>query len=105
VNAGSAGALGVLIATGTATLGTSAIASGALASVVTVAATGVATTDVIQWNPNADISAVTGYAPVTGGGLIIYPYPTSGNVNFKVGNPTASSVTPGAVTLNWKVYR
>lgn len=95
----------VTIASGTATLGTSAIASGALASVVTVAATGVATTDVIQWNPNGDISAVTGYAPVTDGGLIIYPYPTSDNVNFKVGNPTASSITPGAITLNWRVIR
>lgn len=93
------------IASGTAVLGTSAIASTACASVVTVAATGVATTDVIQWTPNADISGVTGYAPATAGGLIIYPYPTAGNVNFKICNPTSGSITPGAVTLNWKVVR
>lgn len=93
------------IASGTATLGTSAIASGGCATVVTVTATGVATTDSITWTPNADITAVTGYAPVTTGGLAIYHWPTANNVNFKVCNPTASSITPGAVTLNWRVVR
>lgn len=91
------------IAIGTAKLGTAAIASGACASVVIVSATGVETTDVITFTPNADISAVTGYTP--GGGLSIYPYPTAGAVNFKVCNGTATSVTPGAVTLNWRVAR
>lgn len=94
-----------LIASGTAALGTAAIASGASAAVVTVAAPGVLATDTIIWTPNADISGVTGYSPVTGGGLIIYPYPTAGAVNFKVGNPTGASITPGAVTLNWRVNR
>lgn len=94
-----------LIASGTSAMGTSAITSGACATVVTTTATGTATTDVISWTPNADISAVTGYAPVTTGGVAIYPYPTANNVNWKVCNPTSSSVTPGAVTLNWKVYR
>lgn len=93
------------VASGTAALGTSEIASTACAAVVTVAATGVVTTDVITWTPNADISAVTGYAPVLTGGLTIYPYPTSGNVNWLACNPTASAVTPGAVTLNWRVVR
>lgn len=95
----------VEIAAGTAALGTSAISSGACATVVTSSATGVATTDVVSWSPNADISGVTGYAPVTTGALIIYPYPTANNVNFKVCNPTSSSITPGAVTLNWRVNR
>lgn len=94
-----------LIASGVAALGVAAIASGAAAAVVSVAAPGVLATDTIIWNPNADISAVTGYSPVAGGGLIIYPYPTAGFVNFKVGNPTAASITPGAVTLNWRVVR
>jgi hypothetical protein len=93
------------IASGTATLGTSAIASGACATVVTVAATGVATTDAIMWNPNASIKAVTGYVPATTGGLSIAAYPTSGNVNFDVCNWSSSSITPGAVTLNWRVAR
>lgn len=95
----------VALQSGTAALGTSTIASGACASAVTVSATGVATTDVIAWTPNADITAVTGYAPVTGGALIIYPYPTANNVNFKVCNPTGAPITPGAVTLNWRVAR
>lgn len=94
-----------LIASGTAALGTAAIASGASAAIVSVPAAGVLTTDVITWIPNADISGVTGYAPVTGGGLIIYPFPTAGAVNFKVGNPTGAAITPGAVTLNWRVTR
>jgi hypothetical protein len=106
VNTGSAGAVGVLLATGTAAMNTSAIASGACATVVTVAASGVATTDVIEVGFNGDPTAVTGYgASATGAVLTIYPYPSSGNVNLKVCNSTASSITPGALTLNWKVYR
>lgn len=93
------------IASGTASLGTSAIASGACATVVTVSATGVAATDTITWAPNASIKAVTGYAPSTSGGLSVVPYPTANNVNFDVCNFTASSVTPGAVTLNFRVVR
>ena len=62
-------------------------------------------TDVIQFTPDADITAVTGYAPVTTGGLAIYPYVTLDTVNFKVCNPTSAPITPGAVRLNWKVPR
>jgi hypothetical protein len=66
----------------------------------------VATTDVIEVGFNGDPTAVTGYgASATGAVLTIYPYPSSGNVNLKVCNSTASSITPGALTLNWKVYR
>jgi hypothetical protein len=97
--------LNVVVASGTASLGTSSISSGACATAVTVTATGVATTDVITFAPNADITAVTGYAPSTSGGLAVYPYPTANNVSFKVCNPTSSSITPGAVTLNWRVAR
>jgi len=93
------------VASGTATLNTAEIASTACATVVTETATGTATTDIITWTPNADIVAVTGYAPVTTGGLAIYPYPSSNNVNFKVCNPTNAAITPGAVTLNWRVIR
>ncbi len=90
---------------GTAALGTALIASDACATLVTVAATGALATDIITFTPNADIEIVTGYTSATTGGLSIYPYPTAGNVNFKVCNPTASSITPGAVTLNWRVAR
>jgi len=98
--------LGRVIGSGTAALGTSAISSGASATVVTVAATGVATTDVIDWGFNTNPNAVTGYsAASTTGCLVITAYPTAGNVNFVVSNPTAGSITPGALTLNWKVTR
>lgn len=93
------------IASGTSALGTSAIASGACASAVTTSATGVATTDAINASFNADPTAVTGYIPSTNGMLTIIGYPTSNNVNWKVCNNTAASVTPGAITINWRVTR
>jgi hypothetical protein len=37
--------------------------------------------------------------------LTIISYPTANNVNFKVCNNTSASVTPGAITLNWRVVR
>jgi hypothetical protein len=101
----AAGGLTTTIASGTAALGTSAIASAACATVVTVAATNVATTDVVMASFNSDPTAVTGYIPSTSGMLTIFGYPTSGNVNFKVCNNTGGSITPGAITLNWRVAR
>lgn len=82
------------------------IASGACNSANTTAtATGVASTDVIVWTPNADISAVTGYTPATTGGVIIYVFPTTNTVNFRVCNPTADPIDPGSITINWRVER
>lgn len=99
------GTLAVTIANGTSALGTSAIASGACASVVTTAATGTATTDVVSWGFNGDPTGVTGYAPSANGMLTIIAYPSANNVNFKVCNNLAASVTPGAITLNWRIVR
>lgn len=93
------------IAAGTSVLGTSAISSGACATVVTTTATNTATTDVINWGFNGDPTGVTGYAPSASGMLTIIAYPSANNVNYKVCNNTASSVTPGAITLNWQVTR
>lgn len=104
-NLSAAGGLTSTIASGTVALGTSAIGSAACATVVTVTATNVATTDVLGVSFNGDPTAVTGYVPLTSGMLVIIPYPTSGNVNFKVCNNTGGSITPGAITLNWRVAR
>lgn len=101
----TAATLAQTIASGTASLGTTSIAGNTCASAVTVAAVGVVTTDAISWTPNADISGITGYGVASTDGLIIFPYPTLGNVNFKVCNATASAITPGAVMLNWRVGR
>lgn len=94
-----------LIASGTSAMGTGAISSGTCATVVTTTATGTATTDTIIVTPNADPTGVTGYAVSATGSLYIQGYPTSGNVNFKVCNNTSGSLTPSALTLNWKVIR
>lgn len=101
----SAGGLTSTIASGTAALGTGSISSAACATVVTVTATNVATTDTLAASFNGDPTAVAGYIPATAGTLTIFTYPTSGNVNFKVCNSTASPITPGAITLNWRVVR
>lgn len=94
----------VLVASGTASMGTSAIASGASASLVTVSAPGVTTSNAIDWGFTVNPNTVTGYsAASTTGCLVITAYPTTDNVNFLVSNPTASSITPGALTINWWV--
>lgn len=101
----AAGGLTSTIASGTSAMGTGAITSATCATVVTTAATNTATTDVVSWGFNGDPTAVTGYVPLVAGMLTIIAYPTSGNVNFKVCNNTSGSVTPGAITLNWRVVR
>jgi hypothetical protein len=95
----------VTIASGTSALGTSSIGSGSCATVVTTTATGAASTDTIVVNPNASIKAVTGYAPSASGGLGITGYPTTNAVNWDVCNWSSGSITPGAITLNWRVVR
>nr|AUN37447.1 putative autotransporter protein [uncultured bacterium] len=93
------------IASGTSALGTSAISSGACATVVTTSATGTATTDTVLWGFNGDPTGVTGYQATTNGMLTIVAYPSANNVNFRVCNNTSASITPGAITLNWRVAR
>lgn len=104
-NLSASGGLTTTIASGTSALGTSAISSAACATAVTTSAPNTATTDVVMASFNGDPTAVTGYIPLTAGMLSIISYPTSGNVNFKVCNNTSSSITPGAITLNWRVVR
>ncbi len=99
------GTIPIRIASGTKALATSAIASAACSSAQTSTATGTATTDVVAASFNGDPTAVTGYVPLTAGMLTIIAYPTADTVNFKVCNNTASSITPGAITLNWIVTR
>ncbi len=93
------------IASGAKALATGAISSAACTSAQTDTATGTLTTDAIIASFNADPTAVTGYVPLTTGMLAIIVYPTTDTVNFKVCNNTSSSITPGAITLNWRVVR
>lgn len=95
----------VTVASGAKALATSSISSAACSAAQTATATGTLTTDVISATFNGDPTAVTGYVPLTAGGLTIYTYPTTDTVNFKVCNFTSGSITPGAITLNWRVAR
>ena len=95
----------ITIASGTSAMGTGAITSGTCATVVTTTATGAATTDNLIANPTVDPTGVTGYAVSATGSLYIQSYITSGNVNFKVCNNTSGSLTPSALTMQWRVIR
>lgn len=88
-----------VIASGTATFTTTAAATLTCQTTVTVAATGALTTDAIEI---AYASAPTG---TTDGLLILSKWVTAGNVNFARCNPTAGSITPTALVLNWRVIR
>lgn len=95
----------ITIASGTKALATSLIASGACSAAQTATATGTLTTDSIAASFNADPTGVTGYTPSTSGGLYIVAYPTADLANFKVCNNTSAGITPGAITLNFRVTR
>ncbi len=102
---GTGGTVSYTIASGAKTLNTTAVSSASCSTVQTDTATGAATTDAISANFNGDPTAVTGYVPLTTGMLTIFVYPTSNTINFKVCNNTSASITPGAVTINWRVVR
>ncbi len=104
-NLSASGGLTTTIASGAKALATGAISSAACTSAQTDTATNTATTDVVLASFNGDPTGVTGYVPLTAGMLTIIAYPTTGTVNFKVCNNTTSSITPGAITLNWRVVR
>lgn len=94
------------VASGSVALGTNAIASTACdTTAVGISASGVKSTDRLTVTANADISGVTGYVPSTNGILTVYTWPGTNTVNIKVCNSTSSSITPGAVTVNWGVSR
>lgn len=93
------------VASGTSALGTTLIASGACASAVTGTATNALTTDNLVADFSMDPTSTTGYSPSANGMLTIIKYVTANTANFKVCNNTASGVTPGAVTLQWRVVR
>jgi hypothetical protein len=93
------------IASGTTALATNAIASGNCATTQTVAAPGVLSTDAIISSFNANVTGITGYTASTNGTLRVDVWPSSNNINITVCNNTAASITPGSVTLNWRVVR
>lgn len=102
----TAGGVPIIVAKGNSIqMGTSAISSATCATAVTVSTPGVTTNDTLNASFSADPTGVTGYVPLTSGGLVIYPYLSANNVNFKVCNFTTGSITPGAIGLNFMVIR
>ncbi len=90
---------------GTQVLGTTLITSGGKSTVISTAVLGVLATDNIIADFNTDPSGVTGYAPSASGMLTIIKWCSAGHINFYQYNNTGSSITPGAMTLNYLVVR
>ena len=83
---------------GTSVLGSSPIASGSCATVVNTLAPGTVSTDTIAWSFAA--------APTSTDGLLSYPWFVAADaVNWKVCNPTAGTLTPSGLTVNWRVLK
>ena len=98
------------IAYGTWAAATSQINSAACSTTGSLTTTGgtianVATTDTIIANFNANPVSTVGYQPLATGMLTIVSWPTAGGVSFDVCNNTSGAITPGAITLNWRVVR
>ncbi len=92
------------ICSGTIALQTSAISSASHAE-TTATCTGAASTDTIQATFNGSPLAVTGFVPATAGMLGLIVWPTTNTINVSQVNNTVSSITPGAITLNYRVVR
>ena len=75
------------------------------ASATTATATGAATTDAVAVTYASDPTALTGYGGGTSGGITIRAWLTANTFNFKRCNETGSSITPGALNVNWRVTR
>lgn len=94
------------IANNTTAMPTTAVAANACdAAATTGTATGAATTDAAEVTYAADPTGVTGYGGGTAGGITIRVWITANTINFKRCNETGSSITPGALSLNWRIAR
>jgi hypothetical protein len=93
------------IASGTLALATAAIGSAACGTVQTATATGALATDAMLVTFSANVTGVTGYTPATTGSLRVDTYLTANVFNLVVCNATLNPITPGAVSVNWRVVR
>lgn len=87
----------------TAVLGTSAIASNSCATTVTVSVPGTTTSSALAWQFASDPNTIVGYGSGAAGDLTVDPFLTSGNANFRVCNLNGGPITPGAMSLTFKV--
>jgi len=88
-------------ASGSTAMGTGAITNGSLCYRNHGSATGVTTTDRIVITPNADPTAVTGYAVRLRVAFISSLIPHLERLTLRFAIITSGSLTPAALTINW----
>jgi hypothetical protein len=99
--ASAAGAPAQVLAAGTATLSTTAIGAGACGAVATGVATGATASSQVNIT-----STTAGSTPSTADGLLTLQYwLTANQFNVRQCNPTASSQTPGGLTVGFKLVQ
>jgi hypothetical protein len=91
--------LAEVVASGNRAMATSAISAGTCNTAdASISAPGAVSTDIVTFTPNAD--------PGVNSGLLVYKaWAAADVISFRVCNPSASSITPGSVTMNWQVVR
>lgn len=93
--------LPLTIASGTKALNTAAITTATCDAGAAVTATGTLSTDTVDWSFNAAPTATNKY----GAFLVVYAVPSANTVTFYTCNPSATTSTPTAMTVNWSVRR
>lgn len=93
------------ICTGTQAVSVTAIASGAKSALQTISCPGLLATDSTKLDFSGDPTSTVGFVPSTAGMLTIIPWPSAGQINFYEVNNTASSITPGALSVVYRGFR
>jgi hypothetical protein len=90
-----------VVASGTQALPTASITTATCNSGTASTATNTASTDSIIWDFNSAPTTSNKY----GSFLVVYPVPSSNTVTWYVCNPSATTSTPTAMTVNYAVIR
>jgi hypothetical protein len=93
--------LPLVIANGTKALNTASITTATCDAGAAATATGTLSTDAVDWSFNAAPTATNKY----GAFLVVYAVPSANTVTFYTCNPSATTSTPTAMTVNWSVRR
>lgn len=93
------------VTSGSQSLATTAISSATCGAAQTITASSVLSTDTVVATFNGDPTGITGFVPSTTGMLTIIFYAGPDKLNFKYCNNTAGTITPGSVSVNWRVTR
>lgn len=91
----------IIIATGSTALPTSSVTTLTCNAGTAATATGAASTDVIDWSINAAPTATNKY----GAFIQVFAVPSANTVTFYQCNPSGTTSTPTAMTVNWAVRR